>query len=309
MSETQTAATQTAAAQQPAEALTPALPSPIAYDPDNAASLLLDRGAFAQIQRVGSMLAASEMVPSHLRGKPADCALVVAQAFRWGLDPLAVAQATYVVRGKYGYEGKLIAALVNTSGRTKGPLQYTFSGPAGKREVMVSATLTCETEPREIRGSVEGWATDNEQWRKNPDSMLRYRGAREWARAHMPEIILGIQAEDEIEAPPIVMDGMSAGAAAVAALGSYGVDPLAEKLKAQQAQAAGKAAAADADRGAEPSPEEQEAIRQRELAEMRQAEGREPGEDDDEPSQTTLPGAQATAAHVDRPATGRRGVR
>lgn len=50
-----------------------------------------------------------------------------------------------------------------------------------------------------------------------------------------------------------------------------------------KAQAAGKAAA-DADRGSEPSAEEQEAIRQRELAEMRQAEGREPGSDDDDPA-------------------------
>lgn len=265
------------------------LPCPISYDPNNGATLLLDGAVFAQIQRVGKMLAASEMVPTHLRNKPADCALVVAQAFRWSLDPLAVAQSTYVVSGKYGYEGKLIAALVNTSGRTRGPLSYAYSGEGGKRRVVVSAQLNSEDSPREISGTVDEWATANEKWRKSPDAMLRYRGAREWARAHMPEIILGIQAEDEIEAAPIVMGGMSAGAAAVAALGSYGPDPLAEKLRAAASPAA--PAAPVPQPAVEPTPT------------------REPGEDDDEPEQATLPGAQATASHVDRPATGRRGVR
>ena len=84
-------------------------------------------------------------------------------------------------------------------------------------------------------------------------------------------------------------------------------DPLAEKLKAQ---AAAKPASS------EPSAEEQEAIRKREALEAKVDalnSVREPGEDDGEEEkpagQGSLLGGAAQAAHVDRPATGRRGVR
>lgn len=305
MSETPTAATTPA---PPQEAQQPILASPIAYDPDNAASLLLDRGAFAQIQRVGSMLAASEMVPSHLRQKPADCALVVAQAFRWGLDPLAVAQSTFVVKGKYGYEGKLIAALVNTSGRTDGPLAYAYSGDGAKRRVVVSARLRGETEARTIEGTVDEWATDNEKWRKSPDSMLRYRGAREWARAHMPEVILGIQADDEVE-QPVVFSG-STPAAQAAALGA---DPLVDRLrKPCDGKHPGPACAQDCYliQGEDVPVVGQVTVGP---GRVETKPVREPGSDDDDPTptgQATLPGAESQASHVDRPtAAGRRGVR
>lgn len=65
-------------------------------------------------------------------------------------------------------------------------------------------------------------------------------------------------------------------------------DPLAEKLRAAASPATPAAPAPPP--AVEPTPT------------------REPGSDDDEPGQATLPGAQATASHVDRPA-GRRGVR
>lgn len=85
-------------------------------------------------------------------------------------------------------------------------------------------------------------------------------------------------------------------------------DPLAEKLKAQQAQAS-----------TSPSAEEQEAIRQRELSEalVGKVAQREVGADDDDErptaaattGQATLAGSESQASHVDRPTTGRRGVR
>ena len=49
-----------------------------------------------------------------------------------------------------------------------------------------------------------GWTTSNEQWKKNPDQMLAYRGAREWARRYMPEAVLGIHADDDLAAPSSV---------------------------------------------------------------------------------------------------------
>lgn len=170
------------------------------FDPSNPIAVWMNTGLFEQMQRVATLLSKSELLPKHLQGKPADCFLVVAQAFRWGFDPFAVAQATFVTQGKLGYEGKLIAAVINTSGKLAAPLNYRYSGSGADRAVVVSGQFRGETEPRLIEGSVKGWKTQNQKWAEMPDQMLAYRGAREWARRHMPEAVLGVQAEEEVEA-------------------------------------------------------------------------------------------------------------
>ena len=171
----------------------------VAVDVSNPLSLYLDTGIYGQIMEVSKMMAGSALVPGHLRGKPSDCWLIVSQAMRWKMDPFAVAQHTFVTQGKLGYEGKLVAAVVNASGKLKSPLKYEYSGAGDAREVKVSGTIEGESAPREISGKVAGWKTANEKWAKMPDQMLAYRGAREWARRHMPEAVLGVtQTDDEL---------------------------------------------------------------------------------------------------------------
>lgn len=173
---------------------------PVSVDVNNPTSLYLDTAVFEQIQRVAVMMSRAGLAPSHLRGegKVADCILVVAQALRWKSDPFAVAQHTFVTQGKLGYEGKLIAAMVNSSGKLKENLDYEYSGDGDGRKVVVSGTLKGSEKVREIDGTVGKWKTANEFWKKNPDQMLAYRGAREWARRHMPEVLLGVNSEEDV---------------------------------------------------------------------------------------------------------------
>ena len=98
----------------------------------------------------------------------------------------------------------MIAAVVNASGKLKGSLDYRYSGVGDQRTVTVIGALVNADEPREVVGTVGGWKTSNEQWKKNPDQMLAYRGAREWARRYMPEAVLGIQADDDLSGPSSV---------------------------------------------------------------------------------------------------------
>lgn len=173
------------------------------YNPDDPVSLYMDTGYFEQMQRVALLMARSNLVPVHLRGeeKVSDCFLITAQAFRWRMDPFSVAQHTFALDGKLGYEGKLIAGIINASGKLQGSLSYRyFDGPGPSRRVEVSGTLRGETEVRTVSGTVDQWSTRNEMWRKDPDQILAYRGAREWARRHMPEAVLGIHAEEELPA-------------------------------------------------------------------------------------------------------------
>lgn len=171
---------------------------PVEFDADDPVSLYMDGGVFEQLQRVAKLMSSSGLVPDHLKGKVADCSLVAAQAFRWRMDPFAVAQHTFVLQGKLGYEGKLIAAVVNSHRRIEKRLDYTYSGDGQARRVVVTAQIKGEKQERQIEGTVQGWATNNEQWKKSADQMLAYRGAREWARRHMPEAMIGIQAEEEV---------------------------------------------------------------------------------------------------------------
>lgn len=173
---------------------------PVSMDFDNPVSLYLDSALFDQVQRVAKLMTTASLVPGHLRGvdKFSDCFLVVSQAFRWRMDPFAVAQHTFVLQGKLGYEGKLIAAVVNTSPRVAGSLNYTYAGTGQERSVVVTGQLKGEDKPRSVSGTVGQWKTGNEKWAQIPDQMLAYRGAREWARRHMPEAVLGIWADDEV---------------------------------------------------------------------------------------------------------------
>lgn len=182
----------------------PQQPAPMAAAYDDPVAVYLNGNLFEQLQRVAKLMCKAGLVPAHLRGDGhlSDCFLVAAQAFRWRLDPFAVAQATYVVQGRLGYEGKLIAAVVNS--RVKKALVYDYFGDEGTdgRGVIVKATRADEDFERTIKGTVGSWKTTNEKWKTMPDQMLAYRGAREWARRHDPGLVLGIAAEDELEPEP-----------------------------------------------------------------------------------------------------------
>jgi hypothetical protein len=170
------------------------------FDPSDPVTLYMKSDVFDQLQRVALLMCSSGLVPAHLHGKEhmSDCFLVAAQAFRWKMDPFSVAQHTFVLSGKLGYEGKLIAAVVNAHPHIETHLNYTYSGAGAERHVAVSGRLKGETVDRVIEGDVKQWKTQNQTWNTMPDQMLAYRGAREWARRHMPEAVLGMQADEEV---------------------------------------------------------------------------------------------------------------
>lgn len=152
-----------------------------------------------EAESLARVLSTAKLVPEHLRNSAGDCLLVVMQAQRWGMDALSVAQCTSVVRGKLCYEGKLVAAVLYSMGVLEGRLRYEYSGAGDRRSVRVIGRLKGESEDRVIEGTVGAWATDNGNWKKSPDDMLAYRGARQWARRHAPEALLGVYTPDELD--------------------------------------------------------------------------------------------------------------
>jgi hypothetical protein len=177
---------------------------------------VLDTAHFEQMQRVAVVMAASSLIPEGLYKEKdvdlppsritANCFLVVNQAVRWVMDPFAVAQCVSVIKGKLCYEGKLIAAVIEA--KLGAQLEYEISGEGESMKVVVSAAIDgrpvmdSKGKPKTVEGTVREWKTDgtNSPWQAKGGfpRMLRYRGAREWARVHAPGLMLGVYSDDEM---------------------------------------------------------------------------------------------------------------
>lgn len=177
-------------------------------------STMLDPDRFKYLWRMAEVIADSSLVPETLRtsgtrnGKVdlprervlANCFLVVEQADRWDMSPFACISCASVVHGRLGWEGKLIAAVLEAKLGVR--LDYRWDDGAGDSlRIVVSGTRPGETEPRTVTGTVAEWKTSGEgtPWTpKNFRKMLAYRGAREWGRLWAPSLMLGVLGDDEV---------------------------------------------------------------------------------------------------------------
>jgi hypothetical protein len=218
---------------------------------------LMDSAKFEHLQRIASAMSLMSVLPDHLcidRNKnplhldvvKANCFRIVNQALRWRIDPYAMVDETFVVGGKLGYQGKLVAAVVNSRAGLKQRLSYTFEGERDDRTVTVWGTFEGEDEARSVSLRLGDARTQNQMWQKDPDQKLIYSGVVKWARRYCPEIVLGVITEtDEIPQPVLT------GPAAVAARSM----PLDERVKqARQQNDSPAAAVAPAASAPEPEP-------------------------------------------------------
>lgn len=164
---------------------------------------------------------ARKLVPFETATTVSNVFRVVNQAVRWNMDPFAVIDHASVVHGRLMWEGKLVHAVVEA--RIGIRLQYVFgrmievAQPSGTKALMFSddeegegehlavqviGHFSDEETRRTIEGTVRQWKTTgtNTPWGNplNFKRQLRYRGAREWARAHAPGVMLGVLTDDEI---------------------------------------------------------------------------------------------------------------
>ena len=157
--------------------------------------------------RLAEFMAKARTVPKHLQDSPGDCLMVVELAMRWGMCPFAVAQGTSVISGKLMFEGKLVAAAVESSGAITGQFDYDFAGEGEARAITVTATRRGETNSRSVTVALKDARTNNEMWKRQPDQQLVYHGVRVWARRWTPSVILGVYAREEMGGP--IIDGQS----------------------------------------------------------------------------------------------------
>lgn len=162
---------------------------------------------FDQAFKLAEWMAKSKLMPEHLHNDAPSCLLVIEQAKRWGMSPFAVGQCTSVIHGRLMFEGKLVSAALTSSGLLADRPRYKWSGEGEMRTVAVSATLVGEKEPRTVSLIWKDAATKgkdgkiNGQWTRDPDQQLSYAVIRKWARLYAPEVLLGVYAPEEFDAP------------------------------------------------------------------------------------------------------------
>ncbi|ECI8026656.1 enterohemolysin [Salmonella enterica subsp. enterica serovar Ramatgan] len=194
-------------------------------------SILTNGDLFDRLRALSDVMANSgSFVPEHYRGKPDACMAVVMQAARWGMDPFAVAQKTFIVgnSGMLGYEAQLVNAVINTMAPTKDRIHFEWFGAweniigrfvkktSGRGNEYIApnwdlkdedgvgvrawATLKGETEPRELVLMLsQAQVRNSTLWASDPRQQLAYLAVKRWARLYCPDVILGVYTPDELE--------------------------------------------------------------------------------------------------------------
>lgn len=211
---------------------------PATQDVTNVSStnLIMQSDSFDRVMRLADLMASGKAtVPEHLQKNPADCAAIIMQSMQWNMNPFAVAQKTFTISGKLGYEAQLVNAVITSIAPTKDRLNFEWFGdwekiigkfeertsqtkkddggqpkkykvPAWKAAdeaglgVKVWATLKGEDRPRELVLMLSQALTRNSTlWVEDPRQQLAYLGIKRWSRLYCPDVILGVYTPDELE--------------------------------------------------------------------------------------------------------------
>lgn len=229
-------------------------------------NIMFNERIYNAIERMSRVMAGGSCtIPNHLRGKTEDCFAIICQALRWGFDPYAVAQKTFLISGTLGYESQLIISVINARAPIVDRINYEWFGPwenvvgkfvtkTGKSGseyqapgwkfddekgcgVRVFATMKGEEEPRVLELLLSQASVRNSTlWASDPKQQLAYLAAKRWARLHAPEAVLGLYSPDELEDRESLKD-VTPKPATASSTGAptKGTSKLKEKLKERSA--------------------------------------------------------------------------
>jgi hypothetical protein len=206
-------------------------------------SLMLDSDSMDKMVRVAELMASSRVtVPTHLQKNAGDCLAVVMQAVAWGMNPFSVAQKTYQIGGRLGYEAQLVSAVINNSGAVKDRFNFEWFGDwskiIGKFKTVESKTkkddnghpkkyIVPDWDPNDEVGlGIRVWATikgeatprvlellmaqartrNSTLWTEDPKQQIAYLAQSRWSRLYTPDVTLGVYIPDELETASIPRD-------------------------------------------------------------------------------------------------------
>jgi hypothetical protein len=144
-------------------------------------------------------LATARLVPPAFQKSPADIFLAMNTIERLKLDFFMTIGECYVIQNRLGFSGKLAQAILNSSGRLAEKINHSYDGEGDDRTITTSGRIQGESAPRIVTVRLGDVKTKNTVWTSQPDQQLGYFAARTWGRRHLPEVLLGMQFEDEVQ--------------------------------------------------------------------------------------------------------------
>lgn len=162
--------------------------------------------------RYAAHLAQSDLVPSELRGKPANVLLVVMKGQRLGLDPATALEEIYVVKGRTMMSGKVLLAKLREHGHRVEKLTHTSRectirltrGDTGEQ---TTETFTVEdaAAARLCQLGADGRVTARSKsgevlpWEAYTRRMLMWRAVKHAVDFLCPEIRMGLLVEGDLD--------------------------------------------------------------------------------------------------------------
>ncbi len=204
----------------------------------NTANLVFSPVAMKQVQELSTLMAsANGIVPRHFSNNPGACFSIILQAGRWGMDPFSLAQHTFEIGGKLGFEAKVIQSVLQSAGGIKFKSQYNgdWSKVRGKTTERESRPKNANDKPKKFR--VPNWNANDEiglsltltgvwpdgrketmtvemnschprqstNWAHDPEQQVWYSAIKKFGRRYAPELLLGVNDPDDLvrnEQPP-----------------------------------------------------------------------------------------------------------
>lgn len=166
----------------------------------------MDSAAMNKVAKTAQTLSRCELLPDMYRGKWENVMMAMDIASRTNMGLMMVCQNLYIVKGKPSWSGSFCAAAINGCGKFT-PLEYVFVGEPGQlsegcfaRATRISSHVQCVSEVITMKmAQDEGWLNKSgSKWKTMPRQMMMYRAASFFARAHCPEVLLGIQTAEEV---------------------------------------------------------------------------------------------------------------
>ena len=159
---------------------------------------------FEHAQRVAKMLSSSSLIPKEYQGSIQNTMIALEMANRIGASPLMVMQNLYIVHGKPSWSSSFIIASINACKKFS-PLRFELSGE-GEEYGCLAWALDLQSKDR-LEGpkvtikmaKLEGWFDKNgSKWKTMPELMLRYRSAAFFGRLYAPELMMGMNTQEEV---------------------------------------------------------------------------------------------------------------
>jgi hypothetical protein len=161
-------------------------------------------------------LASSALAPQSYQNKPENVFAALMQSQNMGIDIFTFMRGSYMYKSNLSFTGKMIVALLNSSGKLSKGLRWRFEtfkkGEQGVEGSIKSCTcifnIVGEDEPQEFELTWQevldnGWTYTKEgapksKWHTMTRKMFMYRTASWGADLFLPEVLNGIQEADSL---------------------------------------------------------------------------------------------------------------